>query len=304
MKKIAVEEHWDPEGHGDIGARIGDMDAAGIDIQVLSSMLGLVEITSASEGAKWAESANDSMYEIAVKHPGRFASFAAVSLMDPDSAARELERAVTKLGFKGAMTGSEFRGEYLDNRKYWSLLEMAEKLDVPLYIHPAIPSSAMIKPYLPYSILSRSMWGFSVDTALHAMRLICGGVFDRFPRLKIILGHLGEGIPYWLWRLDNRWQAEKDWDINKAGNHAAAINLKKKPSQYFKEHFYVTTSGMFWHPPLQLCCSALGADRVLFAVDYPMESIKEAVKAVETLPVSEDEKEKIFHLNAEKLLRL
>ena len=206
-----------------------------------------------------------------------FSSFAAVSLIDPDSATKELERAVTDLGFKGAMTGSEFRGEYLDGQKYWVLLEMAEKLDIPIYIHPAVPSPDMVKLYLPYPILSRSMWGFSADTGLHAMRLICGGIFDRFPRLKIILGHLGEGIPYWLWRLDNRWQKEKDGMAGMFEPDTTAGTLKKKPSQYFRENFYVTTSGMFWHPPLQLCCSALGVDRVLFAVDYPMESNTVAV---------------------------
>lgn len=304
MRKIAVEEHWTQTDLYQAEARIADMDAAGIDMQVLSATLFYDENLDASDGEKWARTTNEAFYTIIEKYPGRFASFAAVSLLDPDSAAKELERAVTELGFKGAMTGSEFRGEYLDNRKYWVLLETAESLDVPVYIHPVVPSPDMIKTYLPYEILSRSMWGFSVDTSLHAMRLICGGVFDRFPRLKIILGHLGEGIPYWLWRLDNRWQKEKDGIAGLFEADAVAGKIRKKPAEYFRENFYVTTSGMFWHPPLQLCCSALGADRILFAVDYPMENNIEAVQAIETLPVNDGDKEKIFHMNAERLLKL
>jgi predicted TIM-barrel fold metal-dependent hydrolase len=304
MKKIAIEEHWETEGLEHAKERIEDMDEAGIDMQVLSATLFYRENLDAAEGLRWARSTNDAFAGIIEKYPERFRSFAAVSLLDPASAAKELERAVTKLGFKGAMTGSEFRGEYLDHQKYWVLLEMAEKLDVPIYIHPAVPSPDMAKIYLPYPILSRSMWGFSADTGLHAMRLICGGIFDRFPRLKIILGHLGEGIPYWLWRLDRRWQKEKDGMEGLLEADAIASQLKKRPSQYFKENFYVATSGMFWYPPVQLCCSALGVERVLFAVDYPMESNNEAVKAIETMPISEHEKEQIFHLNAEKLLKL
>jgi 5-carboxyvanillate decarboxylase len=136
---------------------------------------------------------------------------------------------------------------------------------------------------------------------LHAMRLICSGVFDKYPGLKIILGHLGEAIPLWLWRIDNRWQKEKSVQPE---TDVYVKKLRKNPSQYFRENFCVTTSGMFWPPALQFVCSVLGADRILFAVDYPMESIKEAVQSIESTPVSGNDKEKICHLNAEKILGL
>ena len=144
------------------------------------------------------------------------------------------------------------------------------------------------------------MWGFAAEVCLHAMRLICSGAFDKYPGLKIILWHLGEGIPFFLSRIDNRWQVDKDTYKNDPAN----IELKKSPGQYFRENFYVTTSGMFWQPALQLVHAALGADRILFATDYPRESIKDAVQFIQSMPISDSDKGKILHLNAEKLLRL
>jgi predicted TIM-barrel fold metal-dependent hydrolase len=156
---------------------------------------------------------------------------------------------------------------------------------------------------MAYPLLASSMWGFSVATSLHAMRLICSGIFDRHPRLKIILGHLGEGIPYFLWRMDNRWLKEKD--VQGMGkSDPITSGLKKLPSQYVKENIYVTTSGMFWAPVLQFVNSVLGADRILFAADYPQESALEAAKFIDSVPLSGSDKEKICHLNAENLFKL
>ncbi len=303
MKKIAVEEHWFMEGLDQVEERLRDMDEAGIDMQVLSATLFPGQEISVADAQSWARETNDAFARLIDKYPERFSSFAAIALHDPDFAARELERAVTQLGFKGALTGAEITG-YLDEPEYWVFLETAERLDVPIYIHPKVPSADMVKPYLTYPILSRSMWGFAADAGLHAMRLICGGIFEKYPRLQIILGHLGENIPFQLWRLDNRWLNEKDGREGHFGADISAKLMKKNPSQYFKEHFYVTTSGMFWPPALQLVLSAVGADRILFAVDFSAESNKVAAEFIESVPISESDREKICHLNAERLLRL
>jgi 5-carboxyvanillate decarboxylase len=278
--------------------RLKIMDEAGIDMQVLSLSFPGVEALDPKDATSLSKKINDELFAVVKKYPDRFAGFAAIAPQDPDAAANELERAVKKLGFKGAMINSHIRGEYLDGRKYWVLFEKAEKLKVPLYIHPRQPSPDMIKPYLTYPELASPAWGFAAETGLHAMRLICSGVFDKYPSLNIILGHLGEALPWWLWRLDSRWVV-----VGREESDAAPL-ARKKPSQYIKENFYFTTSGMFWHPALQCCYSALGADRILFAVDHPYESNKEAVQFMDTASVCDSDKEKMYHLNAEKLLGL
>ncbi len=279
--------------------RLKDMDEAGIDMQVLSFSLPGIEPFNASDGTAMAKNINDELSEVVKRYPARFAGFAAIAPQDPSAAADELERAVKRLGFKGAVVNGNIRGEYLDDEKYWVIFERAEKLDVPIYIHPRAPSEDMIKPYSVWLVLAMAGWGFATEASLHALRLICCGVFDEYPGLKIILGHLGEGIPYWLWRLDSRWpQDEKGIYVG------PSKKLKKTPSQYFKDHFYVTTSGMFWSPVIQFVCSVLGTEKVLFATDYPYEVTKEAVQVIESMSMSDSDKEKICHLNAEKLLRL
>jgi 2,3-dihydroxybenzoate decarboxylase len=280
--------------------RLKVMDEAGIDMQVLSFSMPGVEVFDASDGTSMAKTINDRLSQAVKQYPERFAGFAALAPQDPDAAADELERAVKKLGLKGAVINGNIRGEFLDDRKYWTIFERAEKLDVPIYIHPKMPPADMLKPYLAYPGLSMAMAGFAAEASLHAMRLICSGVFDKYPGLKIILGHLGEAIPFWLWRIDSRYLEEK----SDPASAEIYKNLKKNPSQYFKENFYVTTSGMFWEPVLQFVSSVLGSERVLFATDYPYESSKEAAQFIESVQIDDGDKEKICHLNAEKLLRL
>ncbi len=292
----------DPDEMGrllDLGeGRLREMDEAGIDMQVLSLTAPGVEPFDAADGSAIAKKTNDELSAVIKKYPHRFAGFAALAPQDPSRAADELERAVKELGLKGATINSHVRGEYLDDKKYWIIFERAEKLEVPIYLHPREPSPDMLKPYLTYSVLAGSMWGFTAEVGLHAMRLICSGVFDEYPHLKIILGHLGEGLPFWLWRIDSRWL-----DV---GAHDSALmgKLKKRPSQYVKDNFLVTTSGMFWQPAFLCAFLALGADRILFAVDHPMESNKEAVQFMEAAPICDSDKEKIYHLNAEQLFTL
>ncbi len=283
----------------DLGeGRLRDMDESGIDMQVLSLSFPGVESFDAADAKFWAKSINDELSEVIKKHPERFAGFATLASQDPDAAAIELERAVKDLGLKGASINSHIRGEYLDDQKYWVIFEKAEKLAVPIYLHPRQPSPDMIKPYLAYPDLPHAMLGFAAEVSLHAMRLICSGVFDKYPNLKIILGHLGEALPFWLWRQDNMWNKLK-FPFSKF-----AKQLQKTPSQYFKDNFFVTTSGMFWQPVLQFVYSVLGADRILFAVDYPHESNRAAVQCMEAMPICSSDKEKLYHLNAETLLAL
>ena len=277
----------------DLGeGRLRDMDKAGIDMAVLSLGEPGVEIFDASDGATWARRTNDELAKVIKQYPKRFSGMAAIAPQDPRGAADELKRAVTELGLRGTMINSNVQGEYLDDKKYWTIFETAEELDVPIYIHPKWPSDDMLKPYLAYTGLPRAMWGFAAEVGLHAIRLILSGVFDQYPRLKIILGHLGEALPYWLWRIDNKCPS------------SLIQKLRKKPSEYFKENFFVTTSGMFWQPPFLCAYMAVGADHICFAIDYPREPSEVAVQFMDSVPICDSDREKVYHGNAEKLFAL
>jgi 2,3-dihydroxybenzoate decarboxylase len=278
----------------DIGeARVNQMDKDGIDVQVLSLVSPGIQVFDAPTGTALAKKINNRLSEAVSQYPERLAGFASLAPQNPGEAADELERAVIDLGLKGACINSHTKGEYLDEKKYWVIFERAEKMGVPIYIHPRSPSPEMIKPYLDYPMLTTAMIGFAAEVSLHALRLISSGLFDAFPRLNIILGHLGEALPYWLWRLDNIYLRAP-----------APEKLSKAPSEYFKDNFFVTTSGMFWQPPLLCSYLALGAEKILFAVDYPMESNEVAVKFMEEVTICDSDKEKIYHRNAEQLFGL
>lgn len=282
----------------DLGeGRLREMDDAGIDMQVLSLSVPGCEQFDAAEGTFWAKETNDELSRVVKKYPNRFIGLAALAPQAPDGAAEELIRAVKELGLSGAQINSHVRGEYLDDKKYWVVFEAAEKLGVPIYIHPNIPSPSMLKPYADYGFaLAGPALGFAAEASLHAMRLIFSGVFDKYPGLKIILGHLGEGLSFWLWRMDIFWR----------GSHHAENRpkLERRPSDYVKDNFIVTTSGMFFQPAFTCAYLALGADRIAFAVDYPYEGSKDAVQFMESTPIGDSDKEKVFHLNTEKLFRI
>jgi predicted TIM-barrel fold metal-dependent hydrolase len=333
MKRIAVEEHfhtpysmymltgtsstqlkeivtsspprnylpWGPNMEGrtlDLELRIREMDEAGIDIQVLSIAGRAAEEFDAATGIEFARKVNDELYRIIKRYPDRFVGFATIPTQDPKAATAELERAVKRLGFRGTLVNSNTRGEYIDNEKHWCIFEMAEKLGVPVYIHPKSPYGNLMKTLDEYPPLWGSVWGYTMDTGLQAMRLICSGVFDKYPGLKIILGHLGEALPFWRWRIDNRWQKEEYYSDPKTGK------LLKTPGQYMMDNFLITTSGVFDQAPFMCAHSVFGADRILFAVDYPYESNKEAVRFMDAVPISVADKEKIYYLNSERLLSL
>jgi 2,3-dihydroxybenzoate decarboxylase len=274
--------------------RIEKMDAAGISVQVLSLAGPGCELFEPSEGTELARRSNDKLAEAIKRHPDRFLGFASLAPQDPDGAVKELERTVKELGFKGAKINSHVRGgEYLDEEKYWVIFEKAEKLGVPIYIHPRIPSPQMLKPYADYGYaLAGAALGFGAETALHAMRLIMSGVFDRFTRLKIILGHLGEALPFWLDRLDRKYE----FDLK--------VKLCRKPSEYIKNNFLMTFSGMFFTPAFICVYLALGADNILFASDYPFEPCEDATQFIEKVPICDIDKQKICYDNAHKLLGL
>ena len=276
--------------------RLRDMDASGIDMQLLLLTAPGVQVFEAGTANALAVSSNDQLAEACRNHPDRFAGLAAVAPQDPKSAARELERAVNTLGLKGAVINSHTRGEYLDDARFWEIFEAAETLDVPIYIHPQTPPRDMIQPFLKRN-LDGAIMGFAVEVALHTVAIILSGAFDRFPGLKIVIGHAGEGLPFWLFRLDHMQDVV-------LGNRKDTKPLKRKISDYMKENIYITTSGMAWEPAITFSQQVLGMNRVLYAMDYPYQFVPEEVEVTDQLPISEADKKLLYQTNAEKLFKL
>jgi len=316
MKIIALEEHyWDPEVSThfkergpemripalqerlfDLGAlRIKEMDEAGIDLQVLSHGAPATQRLDPETAVPLARRANDRLHEAVSKHPGRFEGFAVLPTADPKAAADELERAVTRLGFKGAMIHGLTNNLFIDDKRFWPIFERAQALDVPLYLHPAVPHKAVIDVYYrdyleQFPGLMTAAWGFGVETATQGIRLVLSGVFEKYPGLKIILGHLGEGLPFYLWRIDMA--------LQRPGNRASPFR------DCFREHFWITTSGNFSTPALLCCVMEMGADRIMFSVDYPFVPNPPGVKWMETVPLGPEDRVKILNGNATRLLKL
>ena len=283
----------------DLGAeRIADMDDTGIGLQVLSLTAPGVNALDTDEARALSVSSNDELAEAIARHSGRFAGLGAFAPQDPAHAAKEIERGVKKLGFKGAILNAHCRNEYLDAPKFWAIFEAAEALDVPVYLHPAGPSNGLIQPLLEKG-LDGAIFGFGVDTGLHALRLIVSGLFDRFPRLKLVLGHLGEALPFWLFRLDYMHRATVA-----AKRYDSLKPLKRSISDTMRENVYVTTSGMAAEPAILYCRQVLGNDHVLYAMDYPYQFVADEVIAQDNLAVGDAEKADFFQHNAEKLFRL
>ncbi|HEY6342372.1 MAG TPA: amidohydrolase family protein [Bryobacteraceae bacterium] len=278
--------------------RLRDMDESGIARQIVSLTAPGVQIFDAPEAVALARCANDRLAEAVRAHPDRFAGLAAIAPQDPAAAARELERGVRKLGLKGAVVNSHTHGEYLDDPKFWEIFDAAESLGVPIYLHPTTPSPAMILPFLERG-LDGAIFGFAVETGLHMLRIIVSGALDRFPKLTIVVGHLGEGIPYWLFRIDFMHAR-----MVAANRYPSVKKLERKPSEYIRENFYVTTSGMAWQPPILYAQSVLGVERVLYAMDYPYQFVPEEVQVTDRLPISEEDKLKLYQTNAERVFRL
>jgi 2,3-dihydroxybenzoate decarboxylase len=280
----------------DLGeGRLSSMDASGIDMQVISLTSPGIQVFEGQLAKELAEDANNQLAAAVERHPDRLAGLAAIAPQLPQDAAIELDRAASSLGLCGAIINSHTKGEYLDDRKYWPIFEAANALKVPIYLHPRAPGPGMVQPYLDYGLYFAG-WGFAAETGLHALRLIMSGVFEEFPDLKIILGHMGEGIPFYLQRIDNRYLLQVKIGAVKA--------LKRNPAQYFRDNFVITTSGVTQSSSLRLCYEELGPDKILFAADYPYESVEEAVQFIDTSDLPEADKHKIYQSNAERLFGL
>jgi predicted TIM-barrel fold metal-dependent hydrolase len=282
----------------DVGeGRIADMDAAGIDMQVLSVAVNTLDKLDSVTANDLARDANDRMAAAVRARPDRFAAFATLALHEPEEAAAEFERSVRQLGFKGVMLNGTANGQFFDNPRFTPIFETAQALDVPIYLHPAPPPKPVMDAYyggLPGTLgffLSTAGWGWHVETGMHCLRLIIAGVFDRFPRLKIIIGHMGENLPFSIARAEM---------VMERGT----TNLKRSIGEYFREHFYLTTSGYFTTPPFLCMQQVVGIDRILFSVDYPFSSNTLGREFLDSLAVSPEDMEKLTHRNAEKLLKL
>ncbi|MFC8228854.1 amidohydrolase family protein [Streptomyces sp. NPDC057287] len=275
--------------------RLPAMDAAGLDVQVLSlNSPGIQAEKDPSVAVRHAVAVNDLLAATIAENPTRFSGFAALPLQDPQAAAKELERAVTQLGLKGALVNAHTQGRYLDDPTLRVVWEQAAGLDVPLYLHPANGAdTAHVLSGHPEMV--GPMWSWGTDTASHVLRLIFGGVFDDFPDAKLLLGHMGEGLPYVMWRLDSRWAFH---------NHHGVELARGNPSEYLRHNLYITTSGVCDAPPLLCALLALGADRILFGTDYPFEEMATATQFLRTAPISEADRRRIAGGNAEALLRL
>lgn len=283
----------------DLEHRLPEMDRHGVDMHLLSITGPGVQVFDAAFGSDLASLSNEMLRDAIARHPARFAGLAAVAPQAPEQAAREVRRAIRELGLNGVIINSHTNGEYLDDPKFWPIFEAAVECGAPIYLHPTIPSDQMIQPYTRYGMMG-ALWGFGADASLHAVRMILGGVFDAFPTLQIVLGHLGEGLPFWLDRLDNRYQNIRRRGLVPPGERP----LARLPSEYFITNFYLTTSGMMSNPPLEFCLGLCGADRIMFAVDYPFEQTSEAVAFIRAAPLAPDVMRKITHQNAEKLFRI
>ena len=280
------------EAYLDLGeGRIAAMDEAGIDMQVLS--FSGPQIADTEAAVQIMTEANDEAAEAVKKYPSRFAAFAALPATDPKAAVAEFERTLTRPGFVGGFIMGSINGEFLDDKKYWPILECAEAHHAPIYLHPYYPLPALMQTYFKgREELSAPVWGFMVDASCHFLRLLTAGVFDQFPKLKIILGHLGESIPYNLDRINTRLSA------------FAQEKLRRSPADYIRDNLVITTSGNF-SPQSVLCAiSTIGVDNILFSADWPNESNKVAVDFLKHLPVGKTDLEKIAYKNAERVLGL
>jgi predicted TIM-barrel fold metal-dependent hydrolase len=282
----------------DMGSgRIAEMDRGGVEISILSHVAaGIQAIPNTSQAIALARRANDYLAEHIAEYPKRLKGFAALPLQDPQVAAQELTRCVKELGFCGALVnGFSQIGEvdsavFYDLPQYRPFWATVQELDVPFYLHPRAPLATRQQAYEGYPWLAGSPWGFAVETSIHALRLMGSGLFDEYPKLKVILGHLGEGLPFGIWRVDHR-----------IARGTLAPKTKLPMAQYLRENFYITTSGNFRTQALTDVILEVGADRVLYSVDYPFEDMVEAKDWLDGAAISDADRMKIAHGNARKL---
>jgi gamma-resorcylate decarboxylase len=282
--------------------RLGEMDRHGMQMMILSLNAPAIQaIPDAKRATEIARRANDHLARAVAKRPERFQGLAALAMQDPDEATRELVRCVKELGFRGALVNGFSQIDdpnsmvYLDDKRYAGFWAQCEKLDVPFYLHPRNPLPSAAQIYEGHPWLLGPTWAFGQETAVHALRLMASGLFDRHPRLQIILGHMGEGLPYSIWRVDNR----NAW--TKAPPRYPA---KKKLGEYFQQNFHLTTSGNFRTQTLIDAMLEIGSDRIMFSTDWPFENVDHAAIWFDACTISEADRDKIGRTNAQRLFKL
>lgn len=317
MRVVAVEEHMlttevlvaagiDPRGRvasragelADLGdGRLAMMDAAGIDVQVLSAISHAVQELDPDLSIELSRTLNDRMAEATETHPDRFRAFAALPMVSPAAAVAELRRATEELGFVGAMIHGQTRGVFLDDQSVFPILSAAQDLAVPIYLHPAPPPPAVQKAYFSgleagvSTVLATSGWGWHAECGMHIMRMVVAGVFERLPNLQVIAGHMGENLPFNLARAD-------DMLTPLLAGHDATV------AETVLRNVQITMSGYMTAPPLLCALEVMGADRIMFSVDHPYANSQQATDFLLVAPLSDDDRDKIAHGNAERLLRL
>lgn len=274
--------------------RLAEMDAHGVDMHLLSLSSPGVQMFGADAACALAELANDRLADVVHRRPERFAGLAAFAPQTPRRAAVEMRRSIDELHLHGFLVNSHTNDEYLDDPKYWPILEAAEGLDRCLYIHPRCASSGLAEPLRAHGLLG-AIWGFGLEVGTHVLRLILSGTLDRFPDLSLCIGHMGEAIPFWQWRIDDRWRSAPV---------AGASKLELTPSEYLKRNVVITTSGVEDPLALDYSIKALGAERVLWAIDHPFQRTATAVSFMDRAPVTDDQREMLYHRNAERVFHI
>ncbi len=281
----------------DIGAgRIAAMDGLGIDMQLLLLTAPGVQVFDADTATALAIDSNDQLVEAIRAHPHRFAGLTAIAPQAPARAAQEIDRGINSLGLHGVVVNSHTKGEYLDDEKFWEIFEAAEAADAAIYIHPRTPPPEMLKPYLDRG-LELAILGFGAEMALHVVALITNGVFDRFPRLKIVIGHAGEGLPYWLYRID---YMQRNYRETVTG----AKKIERLPSEYLKSNVFITSSGVAWEPAILFAQRVLGVGQVMYAMDYPYQVNADEVAISDHFDMDAESKKAFFQTNAERIFKL
>lgn len=278
--------------------RLADMEAAGIDVQVLSGCGPGADLLDGQEGCAFARDFNDRLARIVAEGGGHYAAFAHLPMNDPDAAADELERCVTDYRFRGALISGDTNGRFLDHPSFAPILERAERLDVPLYVHPNVPPLSVREAYYsgfpaPVDFLfATAGWGWHAETAVHILRMVLAGTLERHRKLKLIVGHMGEGLPAMLDRCDQVLSPH------------VSPHLGRTVKETILDQVWITTSGLFSWPPMAVALLTFGIDRVLFSVDYPFGANSVAREFLDHLPLASADKAKIAHGNADRLLKL
>ncbi len=277
--------------------RIADMDATGVDHQIIALTSPGVQVFDRATALSLARECNDVLEAAVRRHPTRFTGMIAIAPQAPEQAAAELQRCKA-VGFRGIIINSHTMGEYLSDTKFWPIFEAAEALDLPIYLHPNTPPKSMIGPMVDAG-LDGAIFGFGVETGFHLLRIIVAGVFDRFPRLQIIVGHMGEALPYWLYRLEYMHAAGV-----RAARYESMKPLQKKIGDYLRENVYITNSGVAWEPAIKFAQQIVGVDRVMYAMDYPYQYTPQEVIDLDNMQMDLADKRAFYQTVAERVFKL